>query len=99
LYHSLSELRYFFKSADYYFENELRVIQFATHADVVKIDTESGFLPRRMYIESSKEIKPHIKKIILGPKVQYPERWIYLEELMKREGHNMDMSFSNCQYQ
>lgn len=99
LYHSLSELRYFFKSADYSYENELRVIQFATHPDIVKIDSESGFLPRRMFLESSKEIKPHIRKIVLGPKVQHPERWMYLEEQMKREGYKIEMTFSNCQFQ
>jgi tetratricopeptide (TPR) repeat protein len=99
LYHSLSELRYFFKSADYFFENELRVIQFATHSDIVKIDSNDSFLPRRMYIESSKEIKPHLKKIILGPKVQHPERWMYLEEQMKRDKYTMEMSFSNCHFQ
>ncbi|MES2728185.1 MAG: tetratricopeptide repeat protein, partial [Bacteroidota bacterium] len=99
LYHSLSELRYFFKSADYYFENELRVIQFATHQDIVQIDKESNILPRRMFVESSKEIKPYLKKIILGPKVPHPERWMYLEEQMKRNGYPIELVQSNCQYQ
>lgn len=99
LYHSLSELRYFFKSADYSYENELRVIQFATHDDIVEIDLKSTLLPRRMYIESSKELRPHLRKIILGPKVLHPERWMYLEELMKRKGHKIEMAYSICHFQ
>jgi len=97
LYHSLSELRYFFKSSDYSYESELRVIQFATHADVVKID-ETGTPPRKMYIESTKSIKPYLRKIVLGPKVQHPDRWAYLAEKMRRDGYYMEMSHSTCHF-
>jgi tetratricopeptide (TPR) repeat protein len=99
LYHSLSELRFFFKSADYSYENELRVIQFATHDGIVNIDTTTGQVPRKMYIESTKEIKPHLKKVILGPKVLHPERWMYIEEWMKRKGYKIEMAYSICHFQ
>jgi hypothetical protein len=92
-------LRFFFKSADYSYENELRVIEFATHANIVHIDTTTGVLPRKMYIESSKEVKPHLKKVILGPRVLHPERWMYLEEEMKRKGYKFEITYSICHFQ
>jgi hypothetical protein len=97
LYHSLSELRFFFKSSDYSYENELRVIQFATRDNIVIIDGV-GPTPRKMYIESTKSVKPFLKKIVLGPKVQHPERWMYLAEKMKRDGHEMDIVYSTCHF-
>lgn len=99
LYHTLSELRYFFKSSDYAYESELRTIQFASHKDTVKIDKESGLLPRKLYIESTKGVKSYIKKIVLGPKVQHPNRWIYLQKKMEDDGHSLEMIFSNCHFQ
>ena len=98
LYHTLSELRYFFKSADYAYENELRVIQFATDSKVVKIE-ETSTLPRKLYIESTKEVKSHLRKIVLGPKVPHPERWLYLEKKMNDEGHVFEMKHSECHFQ
>jgi len=99
VYHTLSELRYFFKSSDYAYENELRVIQFATDRVVVKVDNETSTLPRKLYIESTKEIKPYLKKIVLGPMVPHPERWLYLEKKMNDEGHTFEMKHSECRFQ
>jgi phosphopantetheine adenylyltransferase len=99
LYLSLSELRYFFKSADFAYENELRVIQFATNKDVVKIDDQSNTLPRKVYIESSKHLLPHLKEIVLGPMVPHPERWMYLQKIMTDKGHDFKLRHSNCRFQ
>lgn len=98
IYHVISEIRYFFKSADYAFESEFRVIQFVDpEKKSILIDELSW--PKKLYIESNKSICPHIKKIILGPKVTYPSRWIYLETLMKQNGFKMELEGSTCQYQ
>lgn len=99
LYHSLSELRYFFKSADFAYENELRVIQYATNKDVVKIDEQSNSLPRKVFIESSKPLLPHLKEIVLGPMVPHPERWMYLQKIMTDKGHDFKLRHSNCRFQ
>lgn len=109
VYRFLSELRYMVKSADYAFENEYRVIQYksvrmkedgkgATENDKVKLDMQSG-PPRRLYIESAKPILPHLKKIILGPKVPNPQQWMYLETEMRRKGYDMKLAYSTCKFQ
>ncbi len=101
VYLMISELRYFFKSADYAFENELRLIQFVSpESDSVKIDKSSGgSLPRKLYIESNKPIQPFIKKIILGPKVVYPDQWIYLSAQLKKKKILVELRFSTCSFQ
>jgi tetratricopeptide (TPR) repeat protein len=101
VYHIISELRYFFKSADYAFENELRVIQFASSvSNNVKIDNIDGQrLPKRLYIESSKLVQQYIRKIILGPKVPHPDQWMYLEAMMKKRGYKMELKNSECKFQ
>ncbi len=106
VYRFLSEIRYLFKSADYAFENELRVIQFAAprieeKMNRVKVDDNGGqFLPRRLFIESSKPIRPFIKKIILGPKVSNQHQWIYLDAVMKMKGHKgIEVKLSDCKFQ
>jgi tetratricopeptide (TPR) repeat protein len=98
VYILLSEVRYFFKSSDYAFENELRVIQFLPSSDKnVKIDSTS--LPKKLYVESNKSIQKFINKIILGPKVSHPERWLYLEAIMKKSGHPIKLEFSKQKFQ
>lgn len=99
LYHTLSELRYFFKSSDYQYESELRVIQFKSKGPEIKIDNDASALPRKLFIDSSKEVKSHIKKIILGPKVPHPQRWLYLKKKMELDKHDLEMKFSDCHFQ
>jgi tetratricopeptide (TPR) repeat protein len=99
IFRSLSELRYLFKSADYHFENELRTIQYVYPQNAeVKIDS-SDELPRRLYIESNKDVQPYLNKIILGPKVPNPERWMYLEAEMIKKGFDIQVCASNCRFQ
>lgn len=100
IFQIISEVRYFFKSSDYSFENEYRVIQFvSSEKDAVIIDRNNNSLPCKLYINSNKSIQPYIKKIILGPKVPLPEQWIYLEAAMKKNNHEVEIINSNCKYQ
>ncbi len=100
VYRYVSELRYFFKSADYQFEKELRVIKYYMPGnEAVKTDTAGDYLPRRLYIESTNLVRPNLTKIILGPKVPHPERWMYLDAVMKQNGHTMKLEFSKCKFQ
>jgi hypothetical protein len=100
VYRYISELRYFFKSADYQFEKELRVIKYYLPGDGnVKVDTTATELPRRIYIESTNKVHPNIAKIILGPKVPHPERWMYLNVLMKQSNYEITVAPSNCKFQ
>lgn len=101
IFQMISEIRYFFKSSDYSFENEFRVIQFVSpDKKTVIIDKDSdSSLPRRLYINSNKAIQPFIKKIILGPKVPLPDQWIYLEVAMRKNGYEIEVVNSKCKYQ
>lgn len=108
---SLSDIRYLFKSADYQFESELRVMHYApAHSGKldhkrtqVNIDEHSEFIPRRLYIESSREVKQYIDKIIIGPKVINPEKYHYLKAKSvidcKKSEKPIEVQKSTCQYQ
>jgi hypothetical protein len=100
VFRTLSEIRYLFKSADYSYENELRVIQYVdSENERVQID-RTGSLPHRLYIESGQPVKPALQKIILGPKTPNPDQWLYLEVQMKKDGHkNMELEKSDVQFQ
>jgi len=95
----LSELRFFFKSADYSYENELRVIinGVGRNVEIDKGDT----LPRKTYVESKRAVKPYLRKVVLGPKVPHPDRWIYLDTQMKRDYPNnpFELIKSKCNFQ
>ena len=106
IYRFLTEIRYLFKSSDYAFENELRVIQYALPSsnikdNLVKVDDNGGLsLPRRLYIESNKPVRQYISKIYLGPKVPNPQIWMYLETTMKMKGYNkMELKISETKFQ
>jgi hypothetical protein len=78
IFRHLSTISYFFKTADYFFENEVRVIEYIPRdSDEIKfrIINEPGSPKKRFYIESSNEILPFIKKILLGPKVENHQQW------------------------
>lgn len=96
----VSELCYFFKSADYHFEKELRVIKYyMPHDSNVKVDMSTAILPRKLYIESTQKARPYIAGVILGPKVPHPERWTYLDAVMKQAGLEIALEASKCKFQ
>ncbi len=99
VYHIISEIRYFFKSADYEFENEIRIIQFAAkNSTLLKID-ELPY-PKKVYLESNKPVQPYLEKIILGPKVPHPKQWLYLDVAMRKNNPKpVPVSISECKYQ
>jgi tetratricopeptide (TPR) repeat protein len=99
VFRSLSELRYLFKSADYFFESELRVIQYVhPKSDEVQVD-DCVELPRRLFVQSSKTVQPFLRKIILGPKVINPKQWLYLEVQLLKNGNEVEVVTSNCHFQ
>ena len=75
----IEEIRYLFKSVDYKYENELRILRYANldpSNDKIKIDKESGI--GKLYVERENPIQ--IEKVIFGPKFQNPE---YVTPLLK----------------
>lgn len=102
IYHLLSEIRFFFKSADYAFENEIRVLQFAAkNSPLLMIDDKS--YPKKVYLESNKPVQNFMEKIILGPKVPNPKQWMYLDVALRQNNPSrskpVDVSISECKYQ
>ena len=75
----IEEIRYLFKSVDYKYENELRILRYANldpSNDKIKIDKESGI--GKLYVERENPIQ--IEEVIFGPKFQNPE---YVTPLLK----------------
>ena len=75
----IEEIRYLFKSVDYKYENELRILRYSnldpSNKDI-KIDKTSGV--GKLYVERENPIQ--IEEIIFGPKFQNPE---YVTPLLK----------------
>jgi Flp pilus assembly protein TadD len=74
----LSKISYLFKTADYQFENEVRIITYMPRdSNLIKCRdmNEPGKPPKRFYVESDNDILPYIKKIYLGPKVDHHQQW------------------------
>ena len=75
----IEEIRYLFKSVDYKYENELRILRFANldqSNDKIKIDKTSGI--GKLYVERENPIQ--IEEVIFGPKFPNPE---YVTPLLK----------------
>ena len=75
----IEEIRYLFKSVDYKYENELRILRYANldpSNDEIKIDKESGI--GKLYVERENPIQ--IEEVIFGPKFPNPE---YVTPLLK----------------
>ncbi len=99
VYYVITELRYYFKSSDYSYENEERVILFVPpKSPLVKIE-EGNTLPRRLYVEAQNPIRKHVKKIVLGPRVVHPDRWSYLKVKMVKDKNEIEIVKSGCKFQ
>ena len=75
----IEEIRYLFKSVDYKYENELRILRYANldpSNDKIKIDNTSGI--GKLYVERENPIQ--IDEVIFGPKFPNPE---YVTPLLK----------------
>lgn len=78
IFKQLSTISYLFKSADYDFEHEVRVITYMPRdSDSIKFRemTEANSPCKRFHIESYNDILPFVKKIYLGPKVVNDQQW------------------------
>ena len=75
----IEEIRYLFKSVDYKYEEELRILQYSnlnSDNDKIKIDYSPEF--GKLYLERKETIQ--IRKVIFGPKFVNPE---YVTPLLK----------------
>ena len=84
VYNCIEEIRYLFKSVDYKYENELRILRYANldpSNDKIKIDKESGI--GKLYVERENPIQ--IDEVIFGPKFPNPEYVTPLLKLLDKE--------------
>ena len=80
----IEEIRYLFKSVDYKYENELRILRYANldpSNKEIKIDKTSGV--SKLYIERKNSIQ--IGEVIFGPKFPNPEYVTPLLKLLDKE--------------
>ena len=80
----IEEIRYLFKSVDYKYEKELRILQYAnlnSDNDKIKIDYSPEF--GKLYLERKETIQ--IRKVIFGPKFVNPEYVTPLLKLLDKE--------------
>ena len=80
----IEEIRYLFKSVDYKYENELRILRYANldpSNKEIKIDKTSGI--GKLYVERENSIQ--IGEVIFGPKFPNPEYVTPLLKLLDKE--------------
>jgi tetratricopeptide (TPR) repeat protein len=79
IFEALLELCHLFKSADYSFEREVRIIRTEPRDSpnilYYKPNGQEPPPPKHFYVKSDKRILPYIQKIYLGPKVNNPSHW------------------------
>ena len=84
IYECIEEIRYLFKSVDYKYENELRILRYANldpSNKEIKIDKTSGV--GKLYVERKNSIQ--IGEVIFGPKFPNPEYVTPLLKLLDKE--------------
>jgi tetratricopeptide (TPR) repeat protein len=87
VYKKYSKIAYLFKSADYEYEHEIRVMKYVPrNSDTIKCyPVENKGKPGKLYVESVNPVFPFIQKIYLGPKVQDSPHWsLYLDYQIKQ---------------
>ena len=90
----IEEIRYLFKSVDYKYENELRILRYANldpSNDKIKIDKTSGI--GKLYVERENSIQ--IDEVIFGPKFPNPE---YVTPLLKLLDKNIKYKKSTIKF-
>ena len=90
----IEEIRYLFKSVDYKYENELRILRYANlnpSNKEIKIDKTSGV--GKLYVERKNSIQ--IGEVIFGPKFPNPE---YVTPLLKLLDENIDYKKSTIKF-
>ena len=93
----LDEIRYLFKSSDYSYEQEVRLLKQVPYSDPsVKLDCEREGLPRT-YIEYPKDLE--YTEVILGPKAPKREEVApYIEYCNQRNGTSIKIRSSEIKY-
>ena len=90
----IEEIRYLFKSVDYKYENELRILRYAdldSENKEIKIDKSSGM--GKLYVERENPIR--IGEVVFGPKFPNPE---YVTPLLKLLDKNIAFKKSTIKF-
>ena len=95
LYELLNSIAYLFKSAEYQYEHELRLV---VKGIGFKKNIDISVVPPRVYIELV-DIAPLISKITLGPKVERAEEWAAaFHYTLNKSKHNAEIVISHLPF-
>jgi hypothetical protein len=91
IFDALQELCHLFKSADYSFEKEVRIIKAearnSRNIEYYKsITGDDPNPPKHFYVKSEKRVLPYLAKIYLGPKVKNSSHWgLHFDYSLRKE--------------
>lgn len=82
----LLRICYLFKSSDYAYEREVRIIQYMPlGTKFIQVDGNTNSAPK-LYIESNKPILPYLKKIFVGTNAINQDHWmVYLDYKLREK--------------
>ncbi len=85
---SISDIQYLFKSEEYSYENEFRVLKvFSSENLKVQIDERAN--PKKVFINANRIVKDYITEITFGPKVNNKSEWLAIETKFQKEEKNV----------
>jgi tetratricopeptide (TPR) repeat protein len=93
IFKRLSRINFLFKSSDYQFENEVRVIRYIPRGSEKVMPQITEQQPgKKFYIESNNPILPFIERIYLGPKVENHQHWsFYFDWEIRQRAKELDL--------
>jgi hypothetical protein len=95
---ALSDIQYLFKSQEYSYENEFRVVKvLSPESDKVKIDDNT--YPKKVFINANRKVKDYISDITIGPKVNNKSEWLAIETKLLKDGKNIKFKNSSIDFQ
>jgi hypothetical protein len=95
---AITEVQYLFKSFEWDYEKEYRVIQVIQPSNPqVLFDNYSS--PKKLYIDAPKILKEHLSKVTFGAKLKNPAEWISLDAQLKKENKEVEFSLSKHKFQ
>lgn len=95
----LNDITYLFKSAEYQYENEIRLVVQGVGITKKFEDSENSTKPPRVHIDMI-NITPALKKITLGPKVERADEWAAAFNYYIKENYtnNVDIVISHLPF-
>lgn len=95
---AISDIQYLFKSEEYGYENEFRVVKVFS-ADNSKVQIDDIANPKKIFINANRIVKDYITEITLGPKVNHKSEWLAVYTKFQKEKKDISFKNSNIDFQ